>query len=527
MAWSSAVLLTCFFCAASCSAAFSDRGWSPDGSGTGATLFDIEGTAPDNGFIAAANGVLLHNSGAGWYAMSHPLPGDVKTVYAFSTVSAFAGGYDHISTEWGFAKYDGVDWDLVQLGAGDVIYDIWGPNPGEVYVTFKSGKVIRYDGGWNVIFDAPQDIYAAWGMSSQDMFICGSNGYIAHYDGFSWTEMVTGTTQAVYCIWGASSNCVYATGSNGTALFYNGIQWSSIGLGSSYNMWDVEGSACNDVYISSGHGDVHHYDGSNWNAMNVGADVTLFCCWQAAQDIAYAGGAGGHLFRYDNQPVPTVTPPPPTFTPTPTPTFTPTSRTPTWTPTITPTPTITATPPVTPTRTSTPTMPPTATPTRTPWPTSTFPPSPTPSPTADQTQNPNHSPTPEPPTPSSTPAPCSQTGVEVIMPSHHFAGGDPCGCRVRICNAEGRRLEKIPLFVVLDAYGTYFFAPSLTENFDHYLPEYPSFEVGLTEVIVLPEFEWPHNSGNAENIYWYGALVNEEMTNIIGKMGVFTFGWSP
>ena len=489
------------------------RGWIPESIPTGVTIFDIEGSAPDNAFVAGANGVLLHNSGAGWYQMSTGLPGDVKAIYSFDSDRAFSVGYDHITEEWGLAEYNGIDWQVVENGFNDVPYDIWGPDESVIYVPFKSGKLMQYDGAWNVFLSAPEDLYGVWGTASDDIFVCGTEGYIANYNGVSWAVMGSGTMEQLYNIWGASGNCVYAVGTDGTVLYYNGMNWSSINLSSSYNMWHVDGVSWDDVFISSGHGEVHHFDGISWTPMNVGADATLLCCWQAAWDVAYTGGIDGYFFKYDGQPPPTFTPAPPTSTPTPTPT-----------PTITPTE---GSPTITPTFTSTPPPTFTAFPTYTPWPTSTFPYSPTPSPTANNTQNPNTTPTPASPTSTFTPAPCDQTGVEVFMPTHHFHGGDTCYCRIVVCNAEGRKIRQAPLFVVLDVYGRYFYGPTMTEQFNHYLTDYPVFEQGTTTITVLPEFKWPGNAGEAWNIYWYSALVNEQMTQIIGKMGVFTFGWSP
>ena len=126
-------------------------------------------------------------------------------------------------------------------------------------------------------------------------------------------------------------------------------------------------------------------------------------------------------------------------TPTPTPVVTP----------PTPTPSRTATPSRTPTVTATPSR--TATPTSSPSPTETSQP-PTPPPTM--------SPTPVPPTP--TPV-CANLGGRVWMPASYFQAGDACACSVLTCNPGDQSIEDVPLFVVLDVFGSYFFAPGFNE----------------------------------------------------------------
>lgn len=231
-----------------------------------------------------------------------------------------------------------------------------------------------------------------------------------------------------------------------------------------------------------------------------------------------------------------------TNTPTRTPTRTPTmssSMTPTRTPTRTPTGVSTSTPtgvPGTPTPTATPTMTPSPTPTVTPslTPTVTQTMTPTVTSTITPTITPTHSiptetppptETPAVPTPTMTPEPsCDATGATVWMPAHMFRAGDACSCIVTACNATGSIMTGYPLFVILDVYGSYFFAPSFG-SFDHYLSDYPSFEPGLTEITVLPAFDWPSGVGSANNIIWYAAFTDPAMTALFGSMSSWSFGW--
>ncbi len=131
------------------------------------------------------------------------------------------------------------------------------------------------------------------------------------------------------------------------------------------------------------------------------------------------------------------------------------------------------------------------------------------------------------PTPSATPTPyCETLGVTMYMPATEFHPDDICTCTATVCNNTGAELEGYPLFVILDAYGMYFFAPSFNTAFDHYLDQHPVFPMGETVVQVLDEFHWPNVEGSGSGIKWYSAMTNPEMTELFGEMHVFTFGWS-
>ncbi|HPQ39476.1 MAG TPA: hypothetical protein PLV45_03810 [bacterium] len=175
---------------------------------------------------------------------------------------------------------------------------------------------------------------------------------------------------------------------------------------------------------------------------------------------------------------------PPTHTPTATPTVTPTS-------TFTPPPTFTAT--------ATPTTGP-GTPTNTPHPT--------------RTPTPPASPTP-------TPGECTELGVTIHMPSHSFAPGSACGCTVTICNPDGTTYAGTPVFVILDVYGEFFFAPAFSD-FDHYVLDVTP---GEHHVEVLPPFTWPAGAGSASGIRFYAGMTDPGIQELIGRFDSFDFEW--
>jgi len=265
------------------------------------------------------------------------------------------------------------------------------------------------------------------------------------------------------------------------------------------------------------------YCGEENITLNLAPDNSPVITYEDSQtwDFKIASYAGAPPPTVTPTGIPTSTPTTPVFTSTPTiiPSNTPTD-TPTFFATNTPTPTSnhpTSTPTETNTETPTPTVP--ASPTNTPA--TATPPTSTPTPPQPTATPPSSTPTP--PQPTSTPTgSCNETGVKINMPSNFFKANDPCWCNAIVCNAETNPLENYPLFVILDVYGSLFWAPSFNTTFDNYLL---SFAVGSTIVSVLPEFPWPAGTGSANGLLWYAALTDPNITDVYGTFDIFEFGW--
>ncbi|HPQ42394.1 MAG TPA: hypothetical protein PLV45_18625, partial [bacterium] len=117
---------------------------------------------------------------------------------------------------------------------------------------------------------------------------------------------------------------------------------------------------------------------------------------------------------------------------------------------------------------------------------------------------------------------CGDTGVSIIMPSDHYHPGETCRCDLVVCNGEDDRLTGYALFMILDVYGAFFFAPSFGD-FDYYDQ---TFEIGESTVEVLPAFYWPEGAGAAGPVAWYAAFTDPAITTLFGDMDMFEFQWS-
>lgn len=203
------------------------------------------------------------------------------------------------------------------------------------------------------------------------------------------------------------------------------------------------------------------------------------------------------------------------YTPTPITTETPTpwAATPTVAPTAIPTeepsqaPTWTATASMTLTPTERPTLSPTGTPTLTATPSA--------SPIASSTPAPTWTATP----------PLLELGVRLVMPASYFSAGDRCSLTALLYNST-LALEDVPLFIILDVYGQYWYWNEWEQDLTYVVTDVPS---GITTVPIIAEFIWPE-TGDAQvlGLNFWGAMLNEAMTAVLGGeagLGRWTFGY--
>lgn len=168
-------------------------------------------------------------------------------------------------------------------------------------------------------------------------------------------------------------------------------------------------------------------------------------------------------------------------------------------PTATPRPTITPTPPITftPQATNTPTA------------------EPVPSSTPAGTATPESTPTPQ--------SPCLEPQVKLIMPSTFYQPTDLCFLNAELCNPDPEPYADVPLFVVLDVYGSYYFWPDWTQLLDY---EVIVLTPGIQVRHLINPFAWPSGAGSASGITFIGAMTDPGITQLWGGYSQLTFGWS-
>ena len=112
-------------------------------------------------------------------------------------------------------------------------------------------------------------------------------------------------------------------------------------------------------------------------------------------------------------------------------------------------------------------------------------------------------------------------GCTIVMPQDFYSAGDTCQCDLLVCNTFTYSLTNVPVFMVLELFGVYYFAPEFND-YSFYLHD---ILPGENTISVLPEFSWPSGVGQVDDATWYAAMTDPEISNTIGGVGVFTFGW--
>jgi len=125
------------------------------------------------------------------------------------------------------------------------------------------------------------------------------------------------------------------------------------------------------------------------------------------------------------------------------------------------------------------------------------------------------------PTPTETPSECDTLGATVSMPAHSFTGGNPCGCTVTLCNPGTLSYSDVPVFVILECAGYFFFWP----DFSEFAYDTVDLVPGEMTITVLPAFDWPNGAGSGSAI-WYAGMTTWQMRDLFGEMSSWSFNWS-
>lgn len=123
------------------------------------------------------------------------------------------------------------------------------------------------------------------------------------------------------------------------------------------------------------------------------------------------------------------------------------------------------------------------------------------------------------PTPTATPVPWS--GVRLSLSNEMFSSGERflLEASFRADDAD----TQADLYVLLDAFGVYYFYPDWTSDPDFAIVEVPS---GLPGSQVILDFIWPTGDfGQADSLMFWGAIMNSGTFDLIGEIDSVVFGY--
>ncbi|MCD4769137.1 MAG: right-handed parallel beta-helix repeat-containing protein [Bacteroidales bacterium] len=150
-------------------------------------------------------------------------------------------------------------------------------------------------------------------------------------------------------------------------------------------------------------------------------------------------------------------------------------------------------------------------------------PTPTPEPTTAATQTPTPTAdipgtqTPLPNTPTSTPP--TDLTFNLIMPQTFYKEGDVFCLDIKMNAPYARNLD---LYVILDVFGIYYFAPMWSTELDN---ETISIESGQSSMEIIGDFPWPQVSETVTGLRFWGALTEVGNFDLAADIDMEEFGY--
>lgn len=123
------------------------------------------------------------------------------------------------------------------------------------------------------------------------------------------------------------------------------------------------------------------------------------------------------------------------------------------------------------------------------------------------------------------PSECLATGVNLELQDHDLNHRDPFRVTATLCNLSESNLKNHHIVVLLDVYGEFWSLPSwqnLDQGLDSYCYTIPS---GAWTFNVVPLLLWPQTVGPVSNIGFWGAILDPQLTSIVGEYSHVEFGW--
>lgn len=175
-----------------------------------ATYYDVALLGGEPWYVASvdgAGGVIGRKNMAQWWSTSQGiyraiLPTAVNDVRVF--------GFSDI------ARWNGTEWNLEAHFGNSNLFDVWARTPTDVW-TVGDG-VYRWQGTQWVKAASPSGVtlWSVWGSGANDVWVVGERGHIFHYTDTQWEHVASplpvGEGSQLYGVWGSSADDVWAVG---------------------------------------------------------------------------------------------------------------------------------------------------------------------------------------------------------------------------------------------------------------------------------------------------------------------------
>ena len=216
------------------------------------TLYDIDFTDSQNGWIVGDLGVILHTSSGGKGKWKHQRGGP----RFHNSADAVLLGVDFISKQLGWVvgengtilhtRNAGVTWES-QSSPSHLLVDVCAVSSTEGYVVGDRGAILRTeDGGsvWDAQDSRTTECFGATHfVSSQKGWAVAEAGVVLHTTngGSVWQRQASGTTQELLAVFFIDENTGWCVGSAGEIIHTEdgGQTWQRQESGTTWNLFDV------------------------------------------------------------------------------------------------------------------------------------------------------------------------------------------------------------------------------------------------------------------------------------------------
>ncbi|MDB4961202.1 MAG: hypothetical protein JWP01_1201 [Myxococcales bacterium] len=278
------------------------------------TYNNIASTAPNDTWVAGADGTMRHWDGVGWLSTNN-IGASPSGLAAVSGLMAFnANEVIAVSTLNLAYRYRGQSFGrfpnlpFPDPFAASVHRGMWGTSADNVWVTTVKGEIFHYNGTapWTLstVVDPGLTIAAngVWGTSASDVWVAAQDGRVLQRSGTTWTSHALSPGLAIQEIWSTSPTDVWAFGTGG-AFHYNGTTWTRFVLSNTL-VHGAHGSGPDDLYVvtapdTAGHA-LWHWDGTAWSAVTtLVASTKLNNVFAIAPNLVFVVANNGHIHGWN------------------------------------------------------------------------------------------------------------------------------------------------------------------------------------------------------------------------------------
>ncbi len=114
-------------------------------------------------------------------------------------------------------------------------------------------------------------------------------------------------------------------------------------------------------------------------------------------------------------------------------------------------------------------------------------------------------------------------GVQLFLSKHYFNHGDHYNFQADLIYNGTETLHDQVLFIILNVFGSFFWYPSWSNILD-----YQQFDLDPgVETMTVIAFDFPEVYEFVTDIYFYAAILNQDMDSVVGQWDWVCFGWGP